>query len=101
LSLRDFHTVSGAHSYRRMQMALARLDGQRLLQVTINPRTAATSFTFDLGGLLSVRRFGASTPGELWTLYTPMNTILAVRGDGHFWSRAKGERAQGEPFRAK
>jgi hypothetical protein len=100
LSLHDFDAVTGAHSYRRMQMGLARLDGQRLLQVMINPRTAATTFTFDLDGLLNVRRFGASTPGELWTLYTPMNSILTVRGDGHFWSGPQGEPEQWEPLMA-
>jgi hypothetical protein len=79
---------------------LARLDGQRLFQVAINPRTAATTFTFDLGGLLHVRRFGMGTPGELWTLYTPMNTVLTVRGDGHFWSGPQEEPEHWEPLLA-
>jgi hypothetical protein len=99
LSLRDFDAVSGAYSYRRIQMALARLDGQRLLHVAIDSRTGATRFTFDLEGILTVRRFGPSPPGELWTLYTPMHTVVTIRGDGQFAIGAQEAPEQWEPLR--
>jgi 16S rRNA U516 pseudouridylate synthase RsuA-like enzyme len=67
-----------------MNMAMQRLSGQKLINVHINTLTGATSFDFDLGGNLKVRRFESDSNEELWLLYKPKGYVLTVRGDGHY-----------------
>jgi 16S rRNA U516 pseudouridylate synthase RsuA-like enzyme len=67
-----------------MNLAMQRLSGQKLINVHINALTGATSFEFDLGGSLKVRRFDSDSNEELWLLYKPMGYVLTVRGDGHY-----------------
>jgi hypothetical protein len=82
LDLPDFAKITKSSSNRRKNMAIARLDGQKLTQVTVDPRNSSTQFDFDLGGVLNVRRLSPGYHGELWTLYNPDGFTLAVRGDG-------------------
>jgi hypothetical protein len=86
LTLRDIPAVTGSSPWQRIEMGLARLDGQELTSVVVNPNSAATRLTFDLGGVLDVRRLGRGDDGDLWTLHTPNDRRLSVRGDGcyHF-----------------
>jgi len=58
--------------------------GQGWVGVEIDALTAATRFTLDLGGILEVRRLRPNQDADLWTLYTPTDHTLSVRGDGKF-----------------
>lgn len=82
LSFEGVRAATGASSFKQIQIALARLNGQMLKQVEINPQTGATRFVFDLGGLLEVWRFERDSKKDLWMLYAPDGNVLAVRGDG-------------------
>ena len=69
--------------------ALGALNGQALTSVVVDPRTGATQFAFDLGGLLFTRPAPAGSddddePVEQWMLYQPSGTVLTVRGDGSY-----------------
>ena len=67
-----------------MNMALARLSGQKLSHVNVNPDTAATQLDFDLGATLSIRRMGIKSQGDIWSLYKPTGYVLSVRADGRY-----------------
>lgn len=71
-------------SYRKIQIALARLQGQLLTKVDINPQTGETRFRFDLGGVLKVSRWKRKSKRDLWLLYKPNGYILAIRGGGRY-----------------
>ncbi len=85
LSIKDFDEVSGAASYKRKRMALARLDGQKLINVSVNPETSATKLSFDLGAVLSIRRLEIKSDGDIWSLYQPNDNVLSVRADGKYY----------------
>lgn len=84
LSFDGERAASGTSSFRQIQIGLAKLSGQILKQVEINPQTGATRFVFDLGGLLEVRRFERDSKEDLWMLYAPNGNVLTVRSDGQF-----------------
>lgn len=71
-------------SARRRHRAFVALDGQKLVDVRVAPRTGATMFGFDLGAVLKVRRFERSSSDILWHLHKPSGYVIAVRGDGTF-----------------
>ena len=73
---------------------MARLDGQRLTGVTLEPLTGATEFAFDLGATLQVRRLVADD-SDIWTLYKPNGYVLGIRGDGSC-THAKGTTPEDE-----
>jgi hypothetical protein len=74
--------ASSSSSARRKDAAIAGLEGQKLIHVTINPKNGKTRFDFDLGGILEVRRFDAISDLELWMLYEPNGYVLSCKGDG-------------------
>jgi hypothetical protein len=74
--------ATGASSVRRIERATALLDGQKLVSVHVEPETAATRFTFDLGCVLDCRRFKPDNNDELWWLYKPRGCVLSVCGNG-------------------
>jgi len=82
--IKDFDEVTSATSYKRKNMALARLDGQKLIRVSVNPETSATRLDFDLGAVLSIRRMGIKSDGDIWSLYKPNGYVLSVRADGKY-----------------
>jgi hypothetical protein len=84
LSIRDFDEVTSATSYKQKNMALARLDGQKLIRVSVNPETSATQLDFDLGAILAIRRMGIKSDGDIWSLYKPNGYVLSVRADGKY-----------------
>jgi len=71
-----------------MNRALRVLSGQSITEVSINPADASTTFTFDLGCVLTT----TPTPGDVddhepeeqWLLYQPSHEVLAVRSDGRY-----------------
>lgn len=76
--------ATGSSSFRRIERALAQLEGQQLLAVDVQPKTGATRFAFDLGCVLHCRRFERDTDDDLWTLYKPSGYVLSVHGNGTF-----------------
>jgi hypothetical protein len=73
--------ATGASSLKRIQRATALLEGQKLVSIHVQPKTAATRFTFDLGCVLDCRRF-RDNDDDLWTLYEPRGYMLSVCGNG-------------------
>jgi hypothetical protein len=62
-------------------MAVARLSGEILDGVSIDGRTGATIFYFDLGAQIIVRgRSGASDDSELWSLSNQSRVVTIYRG---------------------
>jgi hypothetical protein len=84
LSINDFGDVTGASTYRRKKMALARLEGQKLTYASVNPSTCATQLDFDLGARLSIRRTSIMSKGDIWSLYKPDGYVLSVRANGNY-----------------
>jgi len=84
LTTNDLGPVTQASSYKRKQMAMARLDGQKIIYAKVDPKTAATHLEFDLGAELKIRRYGPSYDYVMWMLYFPGKYVLSVRGDGQF-----------------
>jgi hypothetical protein len=83
LTVSDSLTATASSSARMKMMVMARLDGQKLKDIQVNPVSGATEFTFDLGANLRVRRFEADD-SDIWTLYKPNGYVLGVRGDGTY-----------------
>ena len=85
LTVGDSLTATISSSLRRKNMAMARLNSQKLTEIRVNPETGATEFTFDLGGSLQVRRSTKKDSDPIWTLYNYNNGfVLEVRRDGTF-----------------
>ena len=78
----DGHHVTGRSSQKKMRQALGRLDGQKLSDVRVNPRSGATDLEFDLGAKLQIRRWNRTDTDDLWILYQPTGFALAVTSDG-------------------
>jgi len=85
LSINDFGEVTSASSYRSKQMALARLEGQKLTYASVNSITCATRLDFDLGARLYIRRTSIMGTGDIWSLYKPDGYVLSVRADGKYY----------------
>jgi len=85
LSANGLHQLaSGSSSFRRIERAIAELNGQELVSVEVEPATGATRFAFDLGCVLDCRRFERDTEDPLWLLYKPSGYVLSVHGNGTF-----------------
>lgn len=84
VSIKDFDEVTSATSYKRKIRALARLDGQKLVSVSVNSETSATKLDFDLGATLSIRRTSKKSDTDIWSLYKPDGYVLSVRADGKY-----------------
>lgn len=75
-------TIASSSSGKRiMREALADLNGQKLTGVCIDNETGRTSFCFDLGAQLIVRRWEKNSHEELWHLNST-GKYLCVYGDG-------------------
>jgi len=81
--LRDAPPVTASSSQRRMRESLRLLDGQRLIEASVEPRNGASALRFDLGGLLAFRG-SFCDDGDMWTLHKPGGYFLSVRSDGCF-----------------
>jgi hypothetical protein len=95
LQLRDGQIITGASSQRQRQHGLSRLDGQYLRTITIAPQTARTTFQFDLGAELTVRRWRESDE-DVWMVYTPDAYVLTIRSDGQ-WEYVSETQAPDSP----
>jgi hypothetical protein len=77
-------SANSSSPMRTKQRAIQFLEGQKLTDIRVDVRTGATSFIFDLGGALEVRRREPGSPKEVWLLYEPSGYVLSVRGDGTY-----------------
>lgn len=81
--------VRFAHSEsddQTIERATNQLDGQCLEKLWIEPRTVATHFEFDLGGILSTFPYedDDDEPDEQWMLFEPSGDVLCIRSDNRF-----------------
>lgn len=73
-------------SSSKIGKALKWLDGQKIINIQINPYSADTVFDFEYGDRLMTRSYEKSeqSPYEQWYLFEPTGNVLAVRDDGKF-----------------
>jgi len=72
LELLDGLIVRDTSSPKKLDMATARLGGEKLTGLTIDPRTGTTVFYFDLGARLIARassKGGDASEQELWSVH--------------------------------
>ena len=82
LTSQRLEPATGSSSTRRIERAMAHLEGQELVSVDVKPETGATRFVFDLGCVLHCRRFERESDSELWMLYKPSGYVLSIHGNG-------------------
>jgi hypothetical protein len=79
-------SVRDTDSAKRLNVAVAQLDGEMLDGVAIHPLTGRTEFFFDLGGRITVRwprTIPAQGEAELWSLHGG-SRFLAVFAGGRY-----------------
>lgn len=78
--------MRSSSSSTMQDMACARLAGEKLRRIEIDPATGNTVFGFDLGGVLTVTARGAFDDklDELWFLNAPGHRGVAIHGGGHY-----------------
>jgi hypothetical protein len=76
LELADGLTVRDTSSVKRLDMAVARLKGEKIDGLAIDPRSGLTTFYFDLGGRIIARaRSGQSLDEEVWSLNNKSRSV--------------------------
>ena len=85
LSVQDFGNVTKAGAYKRIKVALARLEGQKLIRAMVNSHTSATKLDFDLGARLTIRRTSILGNEAIWSLYKPNKYVISVKADGKYY----------------
>jgi len=83
-SMNGDRVATSSSSLKKRLLAVRDLDGQKLVEAFVRPRTGATRLAFDLGGVLEVWRLGRQEDRDLWLLYEPDGQVLSVRGDGTY-----------------
>lgn len=74
------HSNLKGTSKRPTDRAADELNGQKLMQVTVNPHTSATVFEFDLGSRLETRTYDDDR--EQWMLFEPSGNVFVLREKG-------------------
>ncbi len=67
-----------------IKQAAARLDGQCLERVWLEPGTVITHFEFDLGAVLTTYPFDDDPEREQWMMFEPSGDCLTVRADNRY-----------------
>jgi hypothetical protein len=99
ITLADGRSATQSSSARAKDIVCANLEGEKIKKVEVSPLTGSTSFAFDLGSRLEVRRRQPGEDSEIWTLYKPRGMTLSVRGDGFYSSnRATTRQPTWRPF---
>ena len=81
--INDSIAVTNSSSSKKMMMAFARLEGQKLSKITVNPANGFTDFNFDLGAHLTAKRLDEDDT-DIWTLYKHQGNVLGIQGNGTF-----------------
>jgi hypothetical protein len=90
LVLADGLAVRDTSSVKRLNMAVARLEGEILDGLTISTRSGATTFYFDLGARLTVRPTGgAPLESELWSLNDRAHVVAIGAGGTYSYGSVK------------
>lgn len=87
LRLADGLDVRDTASTRRLDMACARLRGEKLRGIRIEPANGTSTFFFDLGAVLIARwpnGVRAEDDSELWSLHVPRARFLSMYGNGTY-----------------
>jgi hypothetical protein len=84
LELAEGLTVRSTSSAKAQDMACARLRGEKLANVAIDPASGRTVFSFDLGGRITVaaRSKLDEEYDELWILHAPRHVAVAIHAMG-------------------
>ena len=100
IDLADGSRVRSTSPAKAQNFACARLGGEKLREIEIDPATGRTTFRFDLGGLLTVAATGPmdSEYDELWSLHSPAHRFVSVHADGTY--QTGSTRAADPPKRA-
>jgi hypothetical protein len=77
-------TASYSSPMRLKRRAMSLLSGQKLVGIRVESKTGLTEFSFDLGGVLRVRRMKVDGDEDVWSLAKPDGYYVSVRGDGTF-----------------
>lgn len=83
LEFADGLVVRDTSSMRKLDLSVARLKGEALDGLTVDPRTGATVFYFDLGARLIVRgarRSGSADEDELWSIHSYKRYVSLYAG---------------------
>jgi hypothetical protein len=76
------HSNLKGSSKRPIQRAADELDGQRLIQVSVDPRNANTIFEFDLGSRLETKPYDETS--DQWMLFEPSGNVFTLRADSNY-----------------
>lgn len=76
------HSNLKGFSKRPIDRAAQELDGQKLVRVSVHPKSAKTVFEFDLGSHLETRPYDQD--GDQWLLFEPSGYVLTLRSDRHY-----------------
>jgi hypothetical protein len=74
--------VGDSSAKARIRRAADFLDGQKLIRLSILPRSAQSIFVFDLGATL--KTFPYDKGSEQWMLFEPSKKVLVLRADGQY-----------------
>ncbi len=69
-------------SKRRIARGAKELDGQKLLQVEVDPSRGSSIFTFDLGSHLETTPYNEES--DQWSLCEPSGKVFSYRADGMY-----------------
>ena len=85
LELANGLVVRDTSSVKKLDMAVARVRGEKLNGLAVEARTGTTTFYFDLGAHIIVRGPAAEdvSDGELWSL-NDKRRVVAVLGGGFY-----------------
>jgi len=97
IQIKDKQIAFEESSDEEIQKATEYLNGQKLVSIVINTKTARTIFKFDLGGELLTFNQSYEPETEIWMLYMPKN-ILIFNNLGQFCLIDKDEDVKEEKF---
>jgi hypothetical protein len=90
LELADGLLVRDTSSSKRLDMAVARLQGEKLDALSVSVRTGMTTFYFDLGARITVRvRASSSAESELWSLNDRAHVVAVAAGGLYSYGSVK------------
>jgi len=76
------HSNLKGSSKRPIDRAAQELDGQKLVRVSVHPKSSKTIFEFDLGSRLETRPYDQDS--DQWLLFEPSGHVFTLRGDRHY-----------------
>jgi hypothetical protein len=84
LYMNNKNIASYESSDRLIEKALAKIEGQKITNIIINPENGNSVFEFDLGGRLETYAYSGEDLYEQWMVYEPSGNVLSIREDGKY-----------------